>query len=158
MQLTPHFCLDEFTASATAEALGIDNTPKQKAILDNLGLLALALEQIRFGIGRPISISSGYRCPRLNIAVKGSKTSAHVDGLAADISAAGLTSIDLCRYIEANIIGFDQCIQEVDLSKSRRWCHFGIKAPGAKVRQESKTIVIHPNGSKTTHPGIIEVA
>lgn len=157
MQLTPHFRLSEFTASDTAAALGIDNTPTLAAVRSNLGLLALALEQIRFGLGRPISISSGYRCPRLNIAVGGSKTSAHVDGLAADINAAGITTYDLCRYIEASILGFDQCIQEVDLKRGRRWCHFGIKAPGAKIRQQCLTIVIHPDGSKTTRPGIIEV-
>lgn len=157
MQLTPHFTLEEFTFSETARELGIDNRPPQLAIIDNLGLLALALEQIRFGVGRPIVISSGYRCPRLNIAVGGSKTSVHPDGLAADCNAIGVATFDLCRYIEANIIGFDQLIHEVDLKEGRRWCHFAIGRPGAMIRQESKTIVRYQNGERMTFAGIVKV-
>lgn len=157
MQLTPHFRLEEFTASAIAAELGIDNTPYLTGVRDNLLLLALALEQIRIGIGRPISISSGYRCPRLNRAVGGSITSVHPDGLAADCNAAGITTFDLCRYIEANIIGFDQLIHEVDLKNDRRWCHFAIGRPGAMIRQESLTIVRYANGESMNFAGIIKV-
>ena len=89
-QITPHFRLSEFTQSATAERLGIDNTPDSTA-LHNIELLCrYVLEPIRQAFGQPIVVNSGYRCRQLNIAVGGAKRSFHLSGRAADI-VAGLT-------------------------------------------------------------------
>jgi len=89
-QLSPHFYLEELTASSKAKALKIDNTPSPE-ILENLKALALALEMIRSVCGEPLKISSGYRCPALNKAVGGAVSSQHVKGYAADFSADGRT-------------------------------------------------------------------
>jgi len=83
--LTPHFKLSEFINSPTAKARGIDNTPTV-AIVNNLKLLCIhVLEPLRQAMGVPITISSGYRCPALNKAVRGKDKSKHLTGHAADI-------------------------------------------------------------------------
>ena len=90
IKLSEHFRLSEFTQSATAERLGIDNTPDSTA-LHNIELLCrYVLEPIRQAFGQPIVVNSGYRCRQLNIAVGGAKRSFHLSGRAADI-VAGLT-------------------------------------------------------------------
>jgi len=55
MQLTPNFTLAEFTRSAKAQALGLDNTPTAKA-LANLQHTAEMLERVRAHLGVPITI------------------------------------------------------------------------------------------------------
>ena len=45
------------------------------------------LDAARTLAGVPFVITSGYRCVRHNIVIGGSKTSAHLDGWAADIAA-----------------------------------------------------------------------
>lgn len=44
------------------------------------------LNAARAFAGVPFGITSGYRCRDYNRAIKGSKTSSHMDGLAADIA------------------------------------------------------------------------
>lgn len=46
----------------------------------------MVLDPLRDAYGKPIRVNSGYRSPALNKAVKGSKTSQHVKGQAADIT------------------------------------------------------------------------
>ena len=79
------FSLEEMTKSATAKRLGIDNTPSDE-IKKNLTLfIDKVLDPIRERYGSPIRVSSGYRCKKLNDVVKGSKTSQHMKGEAADL-------------------------------------------------------------------------
>ena len=85
LMLSEHFSVDEFTFSATAQAMGIINTPGSLE-LANLGFLCReVLEPARRVIGEPIHITSGYRCLALNRAVGGVAQSYHVRGLAADL-------------------------------------------------------------------------
>lgn len=89
MLLSNHFTLSEFTASETADKLGIDNSlcvVYDAYIVSNLeSLCRFTLEPIRNFLGCPVRVSSGYRCERLNMEVGGSPTSDHCNGLAADI-------------------------------------------------------------------------
>jgi hypothetical protein len=119
MNLTEHFTLAEFTDSQTAVRRGISNIPNEKA-LDNLRRVAEVLEQVRTLVGKPLNISSGYRSPALNLAVGGAQASAHLSGLAADITVSGMTPIDLARAIEGSGIKFDQLIYE------GTWVHIGL--------------------------------
>lgn len=82
--MTKHFTLKELTQSATAVRLGIDNTPS-KEVISNLTELAQLLEKIRTIYGKPMIVTSGYRCEKLNKAVGGAKGSQHRLGQAADI-------------------------------------------------------------------------
>ena len=113
MQLSTHFTLEELTFSDTAVRLGIDNSVKDTNVLNNLHDLAAGLEQVREVLNAPLHINSGYRCLRLNGAVKGSITSAHMQGWAADFTCRGFgTPLECVQEIIRAGIKFDQCIQE----------------------------------------------
>jgi len=121
--LTPHFTLEEMTASPTARANGIDNTPTAKQI-EALTLLCIkTLEPLRVAIGKPIRVNSGYRCRALNKRVGGARTSQHQKGEAADIEVKGMTAQQLFDFILKSGICFDQVIQEFD-----SWVHISFSA------------------------------
>ncbi len=127
MLLTPNFPLALLIRSETAEQHGIDNTPPAE-VLANLAILATGLESVQSLLGRPLEISSGYRCPALNERVGGSDASQHVRGLAADFVCPGFgTPLEVARAIGASSIAFDQCILEFG-----RWVHisFGSEPRG----------------------------
>lgn len=115
MQLSAHFTLEEMLRSDEAERRGIINTPTDEA-LDALHATAAGLERVRTVLGNVrLFVSSGYRCPKLNTATKGSRTSQHMKGEAADFRAPDFGSpLDTCLEIMANaaFIGFDQLIWE----------------------------------------------
>lgn len=85
LMLSEHFSLDEFTFSATAQAMGIVNSPGSSEIANLRFLCREVLEPARRIIGEPIHVTSGYRCLALNRAVGGVAQSYHVRGLAADL-------------------------------------------------------------------------
>lgn len=113
MSLTDHFSIAELSHSATAERMGIDNTPPD-SMTTPLFVLAVGLEQVRKLLGdRPLHIESGYRCPALNAAVGGSSNSAHMQGYAADFTCHEYgTPLEIAQTIVASAIPFDQLIQE----------------------------------------------
>lgn len=79
------FTLEELTKSSTAKRLMIDNTPNAD-ILKNLQYgVDMVLDPLRRIIQKPIIITSGYRCEKLNKAVGGVSNSWHQQGNAADI-------------------------------------------------------------------------
>lgn len=88
------FTFDEMTASDKARELGIDNTPPAWARQNIVALVQNILDPLREAFGKPIYVTSGYRCPRLNAAVGGVANSNHMKGLAADIRATGKYLID----------------------------------------------------------------
>ena len=57
-----------------------------------------ALEDLRTVIGKPVNVNSAYRCAEHNAKVGGAPNSEHVNGLAADVSVAGLTATELEQY------------------------------------------------------------
>jgi zinc D-Ala-D-Ala carboxypeptidase len=87
--MTPHFTLEELTASETAERNNWDNTPNDQE-LANLVRLAEFLEQVKEVLaGKPIIISSGLRTKKVNDAVGSKDTSQHRIGCAADFRVPG---------------------------------------------------------------------
>lgn len=83
--LSPHFTLQELTESSTAKLMEIENYPDRDALENLHRLTKELLEPVRIAWSMPIAVTSGYRCPELNRAVGGSKTSQHLLGQAADI-------------------------------------------------------------------------
>lgn len=114
-----YFTLKELTRSATAEAKGIDNTPTPE-VEKNLKLLVdNVLDKLREIYGKPITVNSGYRCPELNKAVGGSKTSDHVKGFAADITGGSKEENERIFNIIKHNFHFKQLIDEKGFS----WVH-----------------------------------
>ena len=111
MELSAHFSLEEFTASDQAIALKIDNSPTPEH-LKNLRHLADRMEAVRAIFNVSIQITSAYRNPQLNAAVKGVPTSAHALGHAADFHVAGLADLEAAKRIRDSGLEFDQLIYE----------------------------------------------
>lgn len=59
------------------------------------------LQKIRDHFGKPIIISSGYRCERHNRSVGGATASKHKAGMAADIMIAGVSPSEVAKYAES---------------------------------------------------------
>lgn len=79
------FTLKELIRSRKAVQLKIDNTPTWD-VVENLSYLTYnILDPLRRLYGKPIFVTSGYRCAQLNKAVGGVATSQHITGQAADI-------------------------------------------------------------------------
>lgn len=114
MNLSLHFTLDELIRSQEASRFGIDNYPSPEIIENLRALCADILEPLRNAISRPITVSSGYRCKLLNHRVGGAKNSDHVRGLAADITAAGLSTAALGAAVRSlsPYVPLSQCINE----------------------------------------------
>ena len=113
--LSPHFKLAEFERSATATKLGIDNHVPSQYIPALQQLCKEILEPLRAFINSStpphkgeegVVISSGYRCPLLNVKVGGAKNSQHMTGEACDIHIPvhGLTNGQGQRLTNTDIL------------------------------------------------------
>lgn len=90
MKLSDYFSSGEFTRSVTADRMGINNDlfiSEDNWIITNLKVLCRSvLDPVRRFLNRPVTVTSGYRCARLNEAVGGVENSQHRYGQAADIT------------------------------------------------------------------------
>lgn len=132
VRLTAHFDLAEFTRSNVAAAKGIDNTPPPD-VVRRIWSTAGHMEMIRALLGKPILISSGYRCSELNKAVGGVANSAHMSGYAVDFTCPDYGSPYKVAMELANSpsISFDQLILE------GTWIHISFDP---KMRRELLTL------------------
>ena len=107
-----YFTFDELIHSDTADRLGIDNSPTSEAVSNLNDLVTNVLDNLRDGWGRPIIVTSGYRCKELNAAVGGAHYSQHLKGQAADIVSDDFDEFRrfVRRWCKDN--EFDQCIFE----------------------------------------------
>jgi uncharacterized protein YcbK (DUF882 family) len=129
MNITKNFTLEELTKSATADRLKINNEPAEQELNNLLVLCRNILQPIRDAYGKPIIISSGYRCAKLNKAVGGSKTSQHVKGEAADIHTTSDTKASnkalfelILDMVQKDKITVGQLINEYDYN----WIHVSL--------------------------------
>jgi len=131
MKLSENFTMAEFIKSDTADRLGIDNTPQGEHLEAAKELFENVVQKVRDHFG-PTVINSGYRCPELNEAVRGSKTSQHCHGEAADIEVPGVANGDLAQWIVDNL-EFDQVILEFYTpgQPSSGWVHVTYKKDGS---------------------------
>lgn len=142
-QLTPHFTLDELTASETADRHGFDNTPND-AELENLKRLADFLEQVKIVLGgKPIMINSAFRSKPVNDAVGSKDSSQHRVGCAADIRVPSMTPDEVCRKVIASGISYDQVIREFD-----RWTHISIPN-SVDTAPRKQALIIDKAGTRT---------
>jgi hypothetical protein len=135
MQLTRNFTLHELLRSDAADRAGIDNTPKDPAILANLHTLAKMLERIRAAINAPILVSSGYRCPALNELVGGQGKSDHMDGLAADFRAPRFgTPLAIAQHL-APLVDRLEIGQLIYEDFGVQWIHVAVPVPRKKANR-----------------------
>ena len=91
--------------------------------------LVRRLEKIRNALGGvAITIHSAYRPPDYNRQVGGVSNSAHLDGLAADISAEGISTADLHQVCQS-VIGDDG---GVGYYPGQQFCHVDVRGSAAR--------------------------
>lgn len=121
-----YFTIAELCRSNTADRLGINNRCRQEHVANLTALVDNVLDPLRTWWGKPINVNSGYRCSQLNAAIKGSKTSQHMSGQAADIDTGDRQQNKLLfEYIRKNL-PFDQLIDESNFA----WVHISYRADG----------------------------
>lgn len=114
-----NFSFKELCYSDTAIILGINNMPKDTEKLDNmLNLMVECLQPIRDKIGKPMRISSGYRCELLNRHVGGVDNSQHTKGQAVDFTILGMSIYEIIDFIKKSGVEYDQLINEYN-----KWVH-----------------------------------
>ena len=120
-QITENFSFYELT-NTSHTALLEKNREYAEGLKDNLNLLWILLQDIRDIIGKPITISSGVRCPELNKKVGGVPTSRHAQGLAADIQVRGMSAMEVFDAIRGEKLPLLQkaIIEGV---KDKAWVH-----------------------------------
>lgn len=125
-----YFTIDELCHSDKAIALGIDNTPNDEVKEHLVQLVEELLDPLRIAWGSAIKVTSGYRCSRLNRALKGSSpTSAHLIGYASDLvpmngDITGFKKF-VVKWLKENNVKFDQAILETN-GKGVQWLHLGL--------------------------------
>jgi uncharacterized protein YcbK (DUF882 family) len=133
--LSKNFTLEELTESITAANRKIDNTPNPSIKTNLKKLCTDVLQPIRDKYRHPIIITSGYRCPALNSAVGGAKTSQHMTGCAADIKCTATSKAYLFNLIKDMMakgeIRVGQLIWEYGTHKEPNWIH--VSLPYSKV-------------------------
>lgn len=138
MQISKNFKLEEFYASDTAKAKGIDNSPTIDAVINIVRLCDNCMQKIRDHFAHPVVISSGYRCSKLNSAVGGVANSQHCKGAAADFSVSGYSISEVIQWCRNNLI-FDQLINE-----KNQWVHISYNIFGNRkevLKYDGKTYI-----------------
>lgn len=138
MKLSENFVLAEFTKSATAQRLGIDNTPHNEHLENLKHVVETICQPVRDFFGKPVIVNSGYRSPELNTAVGGSSKSQHCNGQAVDIEIPGVANKTLADWITEHC-EFDQVILEFynpAEGENSGWVHASVKKDGPNRNQK----------------------
>ena len=103
------------------------------AMRDNIvALVDNVLDPAREEFGGPVTVNSGYRCPKHNLAVGGVVNSQHMKGEAADLCCAD--NKRLAEIIEKNG-KYDQMIKYLRPDGSIRFIHVSWKRNGGNRKQ-----------------------
>ena len=113
-----NFSISELIKSDTAIKYNINNMPDIQSLDNLLNLIVFCLQPIRNKIQKPIIITSGYRCAKVNQLIGGSATSQHILGQAADFKISDMKVKEIVNFICLNNFEFDQLINEYD-----KWVH-----------------------------------
>ena len=124
-----YFSFQEFERSDTAYRHGIDNTMPEAAKKNVAVLVDKVLDPLREAWGKPITVTSGYRCAALNKAVGGSATSPHCKGMAADLTTGNrVENRKIFQLIIDLGLPFTQLIDEKNFS----WVHVSLDPADVK--------------------------
>lgn len=134
--MSKYFSLSELTRSATAIRDGIANDPNEAQIKDLYRLMDY-LDKVREAFGKAIIVTSGFRSQRLNEHIKGSDTSQHMKGQAADIRPHDIKELRQLLTTIRQVGGFDQLILEEPEGRTP-WIHVSISPANKPPRGEVK--------------------
>ena len=133
-----NFTYEELVNSPTANRLKINNTPNKQQKESLRKLAVEILQVIRDEYGKPIIVTSAFRCDKLNKAVGGAKNSQHTKGEAADIRSVSDSIKDnkeifdlILRLQKEGKIKFGQLIDEYNYN----WVHVSLPRIGKTNNQ-----------------------
>jgi len=146
-RISEHISYAEAVASQEAVRKGIDNTPGPNDLIRMRIVAEKVFEPLRKAIGKPLHISSFYRCPELNKSIGGSATSQHCEGEAIDISCGEINK-EIFYWIKNNL-EYDQVIWEFGDHNNPAWVHvsFTLQRPN---RQQALIVSIKNGKSQYT--------
>ena len=146
IQLSDHFTLEELVESDYAKKNNIENAFTIENVHSLQELVSNLLEPFRLFYGKPIRVTSGFRCEALNKALGGVKTSAHLNA-AADIQPMKMTDANwkefvecMQRFIKEKKPKFDEILTET--SKTSKWIHCAFKSIKGLQRQKNFDLVV----------------
>lgn len=113
-----NFTIMELVKSNIAKINKIDNTPDAESLKCMHNLINYCLQPIRDKLGKPMIVTSGFRCKALNKKVGGVSTSQHTKGQAVDFYVKDMTMQQVVDFIKKSGVEFDQLINEYN-----RWVH-----------------------------------
>lgn len=87
------------------------------------------LQRLRDAYGKPITITSGYRCARHPVEIGKAELGEHTQGLAVDIAVRGADAVQLLRL--AMQLGFTRF--GISQKGASRFIHLGIARPGGRL-------------------------
>ena len=135
-----YFTLEELAESQIATAKGIINVIPPELEINFQTLINDVLNPIRYQYGKPINVSSGYRCKELNEAVGGVSTSQHtgINGSAAADITVGKRGDNkilfqlIYKMVKGKEISVDQLINE----NNYLWIHISTKTDKKQNRNQ----------------------
>ncbi|MDD2954573.1 MAG: D-Ala-D-Ala carboxypeptidase family metallohydrolase [Parabacteroides sp.] len=140
-----YFNYQEFEDSATARRDGIDNSLTPAAQRMVAILVEQLLDPLRQVWGRPIVISSGYRCPELNTRIGGVRHSHHLLGCAADLIAGSPTDHRrLFRLAQEMHERYGLRFTQLILEPGARWIHLSYVPGNLRCQVIDKEVPLDP--------------
>jgi hypothetical protein len=138
--ISKYFSWEEVIRSAKAESLGIDNSIpeelKPKALYT-----AQNMDIVREHLGKPILVSSWYRCLQLNRALGSKDTSDHLSAKAVDFTCPEFgTPLEVCKAIIRSGIKFKQLILE------HTWVHISFSS-NPELQNKSQVLSLLKDGT-----------
>ena len=157
-QLTPNFNITEFHCKGTT--CGCTETLHDPA-------LSSYLQQIRDHFGKPVHITSGYRCEKHNAATANAASrSRHTMGQAADFTISGVKPAEIAKFAESiGVLGiglYDNFVHIDTREKKSFWYGHGQEYRetfgGAAAKCKIYIVTCRLNGSPTLHTLIFDRA
>ena len=122
-RLAPDFKVRELRCRDGSDTVMVDET------------LTVVLQCIREHLGKPVTITSGYRTAAHNAAVGGAKSSQHLLGRAADIRVQGVSVEDVAAYAESLMPDWGGVGRyPVKAGRATGWVHVNTRADKARWR------------------------
>lgn len=146
VKLSVNFMLSEMLYSPTAVEKSISNDPtalELKQLIES----TVNLFQPARDLWGPTKVTSAFRSPALNTAIKGAKDSAHMKAMGMDSQPQLISLQEAMVRLWKSTLKFDQAILEMGKHHNRTnddWLHLGYKHPATRLQR--RQFLIMENG------------